>query len=318
MEDKPRYSRISDLMHLIFLMSSRFDGVTVLDIQQEFNVSRRTAERMRDAIMNILPQVDEIETNDRQKHWGFIDFSTSHLVSFTPEEIASLEKLKTSQDDATNNDIKQITTKIKALSNKKRDLNESVELLLQSEGLAVKQSPNFKIDLGVLSIIREGIKSGRKIRAKYNDKEKLLSPLGIIYGSKVYLVAKEEDKGDNPYHYKMHILKDVTLTDIPFDKKDFDLKAFSEQSFGIYQGEVFNVKLEFKKEVAEDVLNYNFHPTQKMKQLENGNVVVTFKASGDLHILWHIFTWGNNVKILAPASLKKEYKEYLQEVLKEL
>jgi len=54
MEDKPRYSRISDLIQLIFLMASKIQGVTIAEIEEEFNVSRRTATRMRDAVMNIL------------------------------------------------------------------------------------------------------------------------------------------------------------------------------------------------------------------------------------------------------------------------
>ena len=53
MQDKPRYSRISDILQLLVLMQSRPLGVTIQDIQREFNVSRRTAERMRESITNI-------------------------------------------------------------------------------------------------------------------------------------------------------------------------------------------------------------------------------------------------------------------------
>jgi len=53
-----------------------------------------------------------------------------------------------------------------------------------------------------------------------------------------------------------------------------------------------------------------------MKQLEDGSVKVSFKASGDKHIIWHLFKWGNNVKILSPKELIKTYKDYLEDVLK--
>lgn len=42
---KPRYSRISDILELITLMQSKVLGVTLLDIEKRFSVSRRTAER---------------------------------------------------------------------------------------------------------------------------------------------------------------------------------------------------------------------------------------------------------------------------------
>lgn len=67
MEDKPRYSRVSDIIDLIIFMLSKLNGVTLNEIQERFNVSRRTAERMRDSVLSILPQVDEIETEGRQK-----------------------------------------------------------------------------------------------------------------------------------------------------------------------------------------------------------------------------------------------------------
>ena len=76
------------------------------------------------------------------------------------------------------------------------------------------------------------------------------------------------------------------------------------------------VELLFSPEVKEEVLNFNFHPTQKVKQNDDGSVTVKFKASGELEILWHIFKWGDSVKIVAPIKLEKMYIEYLENVLK--
>ena len=58
------------------------------------------------------------------------------------------------------------------------------------------------------------------------------------------------------------------------------------------------VELLFTPEVAEEVLNYNFHPSQKVKRNKDGSVTVKFNASGELEIIWHIFKWSNNVKII--------------------
>jgi len=116
----------------------------------------------------------------------------------------------------------------------------------------------------------------------------------------------------------LHNCNDLKLTDEKFDSKGFNLREFANQSFGIYQGEIYNVKLKFSANVADDVLNYNFHPTQKLKKNNDGSVTVTFKASGDRHIIWHLFKWKDSVKIIAPKELKKEYKEYLTKVLTNL
>lgn len=338
MEDKPRYSRITDLIELIVFMSSKLEGVSLNDIQEHFNVSRRTAERMRDSVLFALPQVEEIPSVGRVKRWGFPTYSLSELVYFSSDEIAFLEKLKTNCDDVSGCELQEIITKLKALNRRKLpELKEHVELLMKSEGYAISQSQSYKVDFKLVSDIRLAIKENRKISAIYKDKKRLLIPLGLIYGEKIFLVAKESatpaDKGVNKgvnkgvqkekederiRQYVLHKLKDVKVTYDNFEPEIFDLKEYSKNSFGVFQGKVYNVKLKFIPEAADDVINYNFHPTQKIKQQPDGSVIVTFKASGDKHIIWNLFKWGYAVEILAPQELKNIYKDYIDEIKSKL
>ena len=319
MDDKPRYSRVTDIIELIILMQSKVAGVSLNDIQEEFDVSRRTAERMRDSVLNLLPQVGEIPTDSRVKRWGFINYSMNELVSFSKDEIATLEKLKQNCDKISQKDLSTITNKIKTLNQKKlNSLEQEIEFILNCEGYAVKQSPNYKIDLDSISTIREAIRGSFKLSGKYNDKDKILSPLGLLFGEKIYLVAIEDNKGGEPFTYLLHRFQNLKLTNKKFDSNGFDLREFAKKSFGVFQGEIYNVKLNFDATAAEDASNYNFHPTQKGKWEKDGSYTVTFKASGDKHIIWNLFKWGDTVKIIAPKELKKKYKEYLQKVLTNL
>ena len=319
MDDKPRYSRVTDIIELIILMQSKVAGVSLNDIQEEFNVSRRTAERMRDSVLNLLPQVGEIPTDSRVKRWGFINYSMNELVSFSKDEIATLEKLKQNCDKISKKDLSTITNKIKTLNQKKLNtLEHEIEFILNCEGYAVKQSPNYKIDLDSISTIREAIRGSFKLSGKYNDKDKILSPLGLLFGEKIYLVAIEDNKGGEPFTYLLHRFQNLKLTNKKFDSNGFNLREFAKKSFGVFQGEIYNVKLNFDATAAEDASNYNFHPTQKGKWEKDGSYTVTFKASGDKHIIWNLFKWGDTVKIIAPKELKKKYKEYLQKVLTNL
>ena len=69
----------------------------------------------------------------------------------------------------------------------------------------------------------------------------------------------------NEYNYLLHKLTNVKLTNEKFNSLNFDIQEFSKKSFGVYQGEIYDVKLKFAKEIADEVANYNFHPTQKGK-----------------------------------------------------
>lgn len=50
-----RHSRQEDLLRLAMMMQGSVEGVSVSDIGQTFGVSRRMAERMRDAVLRAFP-----------------------------------------------------------------------------------------------------------------------------------------------------------------------------------------------------------------------------------------------------------------------
>lgn len=318
MQDKPRYSRISDILDLAIFMSSKIQGVTIKDIEARYNVSRRTAERMRDSLTCIFPSVDEIETDDLQKHWGFTNYSISQLISFTPKELANIEQC---ERRTTNKEMKEelgkTVEKMKSLNRKNSAaIENNIELYMQTEGYVVRQMPQYKISLDILEVIRDAVQKSKVVTGIYHDKKRTLEPLGMIYGEKIYLVAREKAKGNDIYNYHLHKFQDLKLTDKSFDKGDFDLQAYTNESFGVYHGEILDVKLSFTPEMAEEASNFNFHPTQKGKFEKDGSYTLTFKASGDKEIIWHVFKWGAACKILEPKSLKDEYKKYLEENLR--
>lgn len=94
MSDTIRYSRMTDFMQLLHMMLAEPSGVSLNDICVEFNVSRRTAERMRDAICNEFPQIDVVSEGCKVKRWGFVNYSMREIVSFTDAEIFAIQSLK--------------------------------------------------------------------------------------------------------------------------------------------------------------------------------------------------------------------------------
>ena len=315
--DKPRYSRISDILDLAIFMSSKIQGVTVKEISERYNVSRRTAERMRDSLTCIFPSIDEIETDDTQKHWGFTNYSISNLITFTPKEIANIEQL---QRRTTNREMKEelgkTVEKIKSLARKNlNSVENNIELFMQTEGYAVRQMPQYKISFSTLEVIRDAIQHSKIVTGIYHDKKRTIEPLGLIYGEKIYLVAREKAKGKDIYTFLLHKFSDLKLTNKTFDKKGFNLQEYTNLSFGVYHGEVLNVELLFDKELSQEASQYNFYPTQVGKFNDDGSYTLKFKASGSKEIIWHVFKWGAGCKIVKPATLNKQYKEYLTKVL---
>ena len=316
-DEQARYPKLGKILNLIIKMQSRYSGITLNDIQTELEVSRRSAERLRDVLLWEIPSIVELESTGREKHWGFSHNShLKEIINFDKNEIAELESIKNkSANENEKGVLESVITKLRALSQKDlAKIDDAIEILLKTEGSAVTQKPSYKIDIKLLDIVRQAIKGNLRIKCKYDGRDKILSPYGIIYGANVFLVAVEGDWNE-PYVYRLHRITDIELTKETFDKGNFDIKEYANRSFGVYQNEIIKVELLFSADVAEDVLNFNFHPTQKVKRNEDGTVSVKFKASGNLQILWHLFTWGESVQIISPRSLRKEYAQMLENVL---
>jgi len=317
-----RYERTEDIVRLVMIMQTRVSGVSLYDIQEEFKVSRRTAERMRDAVVRLFPQVEAYDSSDRLRRWKFASNSIN-LASFSPEEVAELESLKNRLNSEGLSDkselLNEIITKIKSVNKiENTKIETDAEALLEAEGYAIRQFPRFKVNKTTFDIIRDAIKAFKKLQIKYQPKDKeksdcVIHPYGLIYGEKYYLIAYSEPR-QAIRMYDLARIEKISIIEEYFEKdSEFDLKEYAKNSFGVYQEEPYKVKLQFDKEVAEDVKNYHFHPTQKIKEMPDGSVIVEFTAGGSKSICWHLFRWGRMVKIIKPTSLKNIYKNLLDE-----
>lgn len=318
-----RLNKAAEIIELAMMFQNSYGGLCIDDIQEHFECSRRSAERMKSLLFEIFPEkVEEVSTSDKKKYWRFIKGTANMLISFTPDDFANLEYLKgLSNDENRQKELDELIAKIKALTPQKNAmaLETDIEAILESEGFAVRQYSRIKADKKVLDKLRQAMLSFKKIEFDYNTDKGLrhvvLNPYGVIISDKYYLVGFNEYVNDLRL-YKVDKLQNLIVTDDYFEKDEkFLLSEYCNNSFSIYQEEPMNITLEFDKSVAEDVLNYHFHPTQKMKQLDNGNIQVKFTSGGKLAICHELFKWGTFATIKKPAELRKYYKNYLTNVV---
>ena len=85
------YGKMLDLFDLAMQMQSSGDGLSLNDIQNKYNISRRTAERMRDALLRYFPQMEEVDTGERTKRWRIPQRTLNSLIAFSSDELTSLK-----------------------------------------------------------------------------------------------------------------------------------------------------------------------------------------------------------------------------------
>src|SRR5450755_3696377 len=77
------------LLHLARQFAAEPSGISLDDIVSRFSVSRRTAERMRDAIAEVFPQLEEIE-GERPKRWRLPNSLSNIFREPLADELAAL------------------------------------------------------------------------------------------------------------------------------------------------------------------------------------------------------------------------------------
>ena len=318
-----RLNKTEQIIELAMMFQNSYCGLCIEDIEHHFECSRRSAERMKALLFDLFPEkVEEVPTFEKKKRWRFIKGTMNALISFTADDFANLEYLKgLSNDDNKRKELDELIAKIKALTPQKnlQSLDTDVSAIMESEGFAVRQYSGVNIEPKILEELRTSMLAFKKIQFNYPIKGEIktitLNPYGLVIADKYYLVGYNEYVGDLR-QYRVDKISNLTILDEYFEKDEkFSLTEYSNNSFDVYQEKPIDIILEFDKSVANDVLNYHFHPTQKIKQLKNENVQVEFTSGGTYAICQELFKWGCSVKIQKPVELKNYYKRCLTDVL---
>ena len=312
------YGKTFDLLDLAIWMQSDREGVSLSDIAARFQVSRRTAERMRDMIVSAFPQTEEVLGENNLKRWYIPQGTLKDFIQFDAEEVSVLESAQklflkqqmTKQAQTLEKVIRKMKANIKP--DVLRKILPDAEVLAESEMFVFRPGPKLQIDPELIRTIQRAILECHRIKISYfheNTKKtssNVLDPYGFLYGERNhYLIAHHSDKyfGDDVHLFNlMNIKKVEILEDLLTVVPHFDLKKYVEKSFGVFQEQPFEVEWLFDQEVADEAAKYIFHPTQKLQRHEDGSLTVTFYAGGRMEMDWHLYTWGKHVKVIKPEN----------------
>ena len=315
-----RYERLTDIVNLAIRLQGTRGGLTMDDIVAEFGVSRRTAERMRDAVEAAFGPLQRVETGDNRIHWRLQSTSLRGLVRITPEELAELESAA-SRLDRTGlaeraGTLRELVAKLLALRRKRSApaFGDELEALMQAEGSAMRPGPRPNIEHGLLPRLRDAIKSARKVEFNYvarssgRHSRQLVEPYGVLYGNRAYLVGCA-DWAEEPRLWSLANASKARITGETFERdREFDLQVYAERSFGAFQEPPVDVVLRFEPGAARDAATFLFHPSQTLVENEDGSLTVRFRAGGLDEMCWHLFTWGTGVTVEKPAQLRERLR----------
>ena len=86
----------------------------------------------------------------------------------------------------------------------------------------------------------------------------------------------------------------------------YDSKRYEAEAFGIVWEKPTTVVVRFSADQAPFVREREWHPTQKLRDLRDGRVELTFRAGGQFEITRWILGWGEKAEVVKPRCLRRE------------
>ena len=324
-----RYEKAETVLRVALDMQGSACGLTIQDIQQNYSerpLSRRTAERLRDTIERLFPQMELANPGEVPKRWRIAGGAANGFASITAEELADLKTaasvLRRENMHAQANNTERVLSKLRALMTRQSavKIEPDLEALTEAEGLAMRPGPKPKINRETLSLLRDAIIARRKVRLHYLYRGsrkrgyQTVHPYGFLYGKRHYLVAWSElDRARDFRSFALSNIERVEPLDRTFVRKPtFSMRRYAENSFGVFQEKPVDVVWKFTPKAAPDAAEFMFHPSQQIEWERDGSLIVRFRAGGLLEMSWHLFTWGNEVKVVKPKRLTSLLRKQIE------
>jgi predicted DNA-binding transcriptional regulator YafY len=123
-----------------------------------------------------------------------------------------------------------------------------------------------------------------------------------------YLFAFDMDRGELRT-FALPRIRNMRASKTRFRRPvDFSIGRYLEQSFGVFARPTKTkhaIRIAFDSFAAPRIEERQWHPSQKIKQLRNGDVELSFMLGNVEEIQRWILSWGSHAQVLAPPELKE-------------
>ncbi len=314
-----RKAPLDRFLRLVLRLSESSDGLTLDEMGETLGQGRRSAERARDLIA-LHFDLEEIPDGARKRFRipdGLRRFHTRPNASELAALKAEVEALR-SVGGARFTTLDSLLAKVQASfdAREKRRIEPDLEQLIKYQRSFVGPGPRAQVDPGTWRAVADAIMSGLCLECDYLAVDadlprwRKLACAGLINGPVSYLVGLIPGSDRSPAIYRMDRISNARLSsDQARLPSDFDLDDWLAQSFGIWREDTHDIVLRVFAESADRALAWQFHPRQTIEQMDDGDLLVRFRAGSLREIAEHLFQWAGELAIESPKELKQVMRE---------
>lgn len=311
------YENALVLIELASYLSANRTGVSFRQIEERMRISHRQAQRLIGHLRAAFPDLEERDDGDGRKLFKLARPQLCDMAAMTAEQLAALEHAINALElhGETPSALLSLRDHVKALlpASRAARIGTDVEALLESQGFVARPGPREAVNPAVIDVLHSALLGCNLVAFDYASgtesvaRPRRVKPLGILSGLRRYLAALPDMDGASVRTYRLDKIATVTILDEWFERPaDFDLAAFAGRGFGAYQDEreFGEVVWLFAPEAAARARGWMFHPDQQFEDRSDGSLIVRFSACGHLEMCWHLYAWGDKVRVLSPPTLE--------------
>jgi predicted DNA-binding transcriptional regulator YafY len=168
-----RYAPAERLLRLARHFAASRAGLTLDEMATELGVGRRTAERLRDSLMAMFPQMAAQDDGGRVRRWIL---PVSALVGVIDVRAAAVAAIETSARECEGRGeadraglLREASTSLRAMMRPDalRRAEPDIAALMESEGVAMRRGPRPAVAAGVLPALRRAILGVQPVVVRY-------------------------------------------------------------------------------------------------------------------------------------------------------
>ena len=202
------------------------------------------------------------------------------------------------------------------VANRVKTSNEEIYRNIDSINRAINNRKKIGFYYTQWAVSRAGTKKIVRERRRRGQRY-IMTPKALTWDDEnYYLIAYDKD-ADILKHFRVDKMEDISVeearadTGVAIDK--FDLAAYTKQVFGMYGGELVNVKLRFDDSLIGVVVD-RFSDKVFISPNSDGTFTVTAEVMLSPQFFGWLFSFGGQARLMSPKSAKNKFCAYLEEV----
>ena len=175
-----------------------------------------------------------------------------------------------------------------------------------------------------LPTLLEAVRRKRELEIRYkkpfaeHPETRIVWPLHLAYMEYQWVLVFWDPQKGEPRKFLLNRMENVEKTHQSFQPPSgFDLQTYLKNSFGRFTGDqVYRVEIHFDKEAAPFIRERQWHNSQQIEELPQGELHALFTVNHLMDIQRWVLSWGGHAEVLQPQQLRAQISQQITRLRK--